>query len=247
MNTLGNRIKQLRKALGMSQQALAHACGWDSQSRIGNYEKGTRQPSLQDLETLASALNVSLPDLVAGRDRSELKLLPDHIQGRVRSEDRSAREYGRSSDKGQPVGSNIGWAKTGTVPVIGSAQLGAEGYFEALPLGSGDGFLNIHSDDPDAYGLKVTGDSLLPRIKNGEFVLVEPNKGFDSGDEVMVKTTSGKSMIKEFIYLRDEMYRLDSINAEHATIHVPQKDVLEIHLVGGILKSSRFLHSSADD
>ncbi|WP_085600698.1 MULTISPECIES: XRE family transcriptional regulator [unclassified Pseudomonas] len=249
MNTLGNRIKQLRKVLGMSQQALAHACGWDSQSRIGNYEKGTRQPNLQDLEIIATALGVSLPDLVAGRDRSELSSLPDHIQGRVRCEDRSAREYGRTSDKGQPVGSNIGWAKAGKVPVIGSAQLGAEGYFEALslPTGSGDGFLNIHSDDPDAYGLKVTGDSLLPRIKNGEFVLVEPSKGFDSGDEVMVKTTSGKSMIKEFIYLRDGMYRLDSINAEQATIHLPENEVIQIHLIGGILKSSRFLHSATDD
>ncbi|WP_072444108.1 MULTISPECIES: XRE family transcriptional regulator [unclassified Pseudomonas] len=248
MNTLGNRIKQLRKATGMSQQALAHACGWESQSRIGNYEKGTRQPNLQDLEILATALGVSLPDLVAGRDRSEIESLPEHIQGRVRSEDRAVREFGRSSDKGQPVSSNIGWAKDGTVPVTGNAQLGNEGYFEelALPPGHDDGYLNIHSDDPDAYGLKVTGDSMLPRIKNGEFVLIEPNKSFYSGDEVMVRTTSGRTMIKEFIYLRDGMYRLDSINGLHAPIHVPKEDVLDIHLVGGILKSSRFLHNSAD-
>lgn len=118
MNNLGNRIKQLRKALGMSQQALAYACGWDSQSRIGNYEKGTRQPNLQDLETMAGALGVSLPDLVAGRDRSELNSLPEHIQGRVRSEDRLTRDYGRSSDKGQPIGSNIGWAKMGKSPLL---------------------------------------------------------------------------------------------------------------------------------
>lgn len=85
---------------------------------------------------------------------------------------------------------------------------------------------------------------MLPRIKNGEFVLIEPNKSFYSGDEVMVRTSAGRTMIKEFIYLRDGMYRLDSVNAEHESVHIPEQDVLEIHLVGGILKSSRFLHSS---
>ena len=53
-------------------------------------------------------------------------------------------------------------------------------------------------------------------------------------------------MIKEFIYLRDGMYRLDSVNAEHAPIHIAESDIMEIHLVGGILKSSRFLHSTAE-
>lgn len=249
MNTLGLRIKQLRKAKRLSQQALAFACGWESQSRIGNYEKGTRQPNLEDLEKIAHALGTTLPDLVAGRDRSELDTLPEHIQGRVRSEDQLVSNWGRSSDKNQPVSSNVGWAKKGIVPVLGSAQLGNSGYFEALdfPQGHGDGYLQIHSDDPDAYGLRVLGDSMLPRIKNGEFVLVEPNKSFVSGDEVMVRTTSGRTMIKEFIYLRDGMYRLDSVNAEHATIHIDQKDVETIHLVGGILKSSRFLHSATDN
>ncbi|MBF6036199.1 helix-turn-helix domain-containing protein [Pseudomonas sp. P155] len=247
MNTLGLRIKQYRKAKGMSQQALAYACGWESQSRIGNYEKGARQPNLQDLEKISAALGVSFPDLVAGRDRSEIESYPDVIQGRVRSEDRLVAQYGRSRDKGQPVSSNIGWAKDGKVPVLGNAQLGNEGFFEALdfPPGHGDGYLNIHSDDPDAYGLRVTGDSMMPRIKNGEFVLIEPNKNFYSGDEVMVRTSSGRTMIKEFIYLRDGMYRLDSVNTDHESIHLPEQEVEEIHLVGGILKSSRFLHSAA--
>lgn len=247
MNPLAVRLKKLRKAKGLSQQQLAHACGWESQSRIGNYERGTRQPNLQDLETLASALGVTLPDLVSGRDRSELGSLPDAIQGRVRAEDRLTRDHGRSKDIGHPVSSNVGWAKQGRVPVVGNAQLGNEGYFEALdfPPGHGDGYLSIHSDDPDAYGLRVSGDSMLPRIKNGEFVLIEPNKSYCSGDEVMVRTSAGRTMIKEFIYLRDGMYRLDSVNAEHDPIHIAEKDVEEIHLVGGILKSSRFLHDSA--
>ncbi|RON34419.1 phage repressor protein [Pseudomonas frederiksbergensis] len=247
MNTLGSRIKQYRKAKGMSQQALAYACGWESQSRIGNYEKGARQPNLHDLQKIATALGVSFPDLVAGKDRSDIESYPDAIQGRIRSEDRLVADFGRSKDKGQPVSSLVGWAKDGKVPVLSNAQLGSEGFFDTVELspGQGEGYLNIHSDDPDAYGLRVMGDSLMPRIKNGEFVLIEPNKRFYSGDEVIVRTSSGKAMIKEFIYLRDGMYRLDSVNTDHETLHLAESEVEEIHLVGGILKSSRFLHSAA--
>jgi len=248
MNTLGQRIKQLRKAKGLSQQALAFACGWESQSRIGNYEKGTRQPNLDDLEKLAHVLGISLPDLLAGRDRSELETLPDDIQGRIRAEDRQVGNWGRSGDMDQSITSSVGWAKKGVVPVAGNAHLGKEGYFEVaeFPPEQRKGCIKIHSDDPDAFGLRVMGDSLLPRIKNGEFVLIEPNKPFLSGDEVMVRTKSGQTMIREFIYLRDGMYRLDSLNAEPVPLHIAQSDVEEIYLVGGILKSSRFLHSASE-
>lgn len=221
----------------MSQQELAIACGWESQSRIGNYERGTRQPNLQDLEKLARSLGVTFVDLVAGQDRLGCNLLEN--QGTI-----FVKDHGPAIDKDKDSPERAGRAKEGRVPVVGYAQLGNEGFFEALdfPPGHGDGYLNIHSDDPSAFGLRVTGDSMLPRIKNGEFVLIEPNKNYFSGDEVMVRTSAGRTMIKEFIYLRDGMYRLDSVNAEHAPIHIAESDVMEIHLVGGILKSSRFLH-----
>lgn len=214
METLGQRIKHLRKSRGLSQQLLAEACGWSSQSRIGNYESDLREPSLADLLLLAPALGVSIAELAGGQAPA------------LSTADTLA----------------VGHARGGAVPVVGHAQLGTQGYFEEIdfPVGHGDGYLRIHSDDPNAYGLRVTGDSMHPRIKNGEYVLIEPNKSFHAGDEVMVRTLDGQAMIKEFIYLRDGMYRFDSVNQNHPPIHIPQDNVSKIHLVGGILKSSRF-------
>lgn len=63
MNTLGSRIAHYRKQKGLSQQALANECGWESQSRIGNYERDTREPSFEDLRRIAKALEVSVNDL----------------------------------------------------------------------------------------------------------------------------------------------------------------------------------------
>lgn len=50
---LGDRIKQARKAAGLTQAQLAALCGWDPPSRLGNYEQGTREPSLADLRLIA--------------------------------------------------------------------------------------------------------------------------------------------------------------------------------------------------
>lgn len=67
METLGTRIFALRKQHGLTQRELGELCGWDgpsAQARIGNYEKGTREPSIGDLRILASSLHTTIAHLV---------------------------------------------------------------------------------------------------------------------------------------------------------------------------------------
>jgi transcriptional regulator with XRE-family HTH domain len=66
MNELAERIKRARKKAGMSQAQLAEACGWKSQSRVGNYEAGTREPTFADITAMAAALSVEESDLLIG-------------------------------------------------------------------------------------------------------------------------------------------------------------------------------------
>lgn len=66
MKTLGSRIAHYRAAAGLSQASLAKACGWASQSRVGNYERDTREPNLEDIATMAKALGVSASQLLTG-------------------------------------------------------------------------------------------------------------------------------------------------------------------------------------
>lgn len=67
METLGKRISRLRHSKGLSQTALAIACGWDNgQARIGNYEHDKREPNISDLRTLAVALDSTLLELIEG-------------------------------------------------------------------------------------------------------------------------------------------------------------------------------------
>lgn len=64
MNTLGSRIKHFRSKKDLSQRALAKACGWDSQSRVGNYEVDTREPTIGDIKLMAKHLDVTILDLI---------------------------------------------------------------------------------------------------------------------------------------------------------------------------------------
>src|SRR5690348_17905877 len=52
----GATLKRLRKAAGLTQDQLAAACEFGSQSRIGNYEAGRGLPSIPDLLTMARVL-----------------------------------------------------------------------------------------------------------------------------------------------------------------------------------------------
>ncbi|AYN26432.1 LexA family transcriptional regulator [Buttiauxella sp. 3AFRM03] len=65
---IGERIKALREAKGLSQVQLAKQCGWAAPSRLGNYELGTRKVSADDALLLANALGVSPAKILFGDD-----------------------------------------------------------------------------------------------------------------------------------------------------------------------------------
>lgn len=61
----GARIRELRKAKGLSQEDFAHVCEFD-RTYISGIERGNRNPTLKALEILANALDVSIEDLFKG-------------------------------------------------------------------------------------------------------------------------------------------------------------------------------------
>jgi len=61
----GNRLRQLRKAKGFSQEAFAAECGLD-RTYISGIERGKRNVSLRNLEVIAKALSMSLAELMKG-------------------------------------------------------------------------------------------------------------------------------------------------------------------------------------
>ncbi|MEH3508258.1 helix-turn-helix transcriptional regulator [Enterobacter asburiae] len=126
------------------------------------------------------------------------------------------------------------------VPVLGNTQLGNGGFWTDMqyPVGNGDGHIRWPSYDADVYALKCVGDSMVPRIKEGEFVIIEPNHDYHPGDEVLVVTEQGEVMVKTFLFERDGFYHLLPVNENHAPIRLPKSSVTKIQYIAGIAKSS---------
>lgn len=60
---LGNNIKRLRLAAGFSQAKLSEACGWiGDNSRVSNYERGKREPRIDELTRMAEVLGIEIAD-----------------------------------------------------------------------------------------------------------------------------------------------------------------------------------------
>lgn len=126
------------------------------------------------------------------------------------------------------------------IPVVGTAKLGDDGNYCELeyPVGHGDGRIDWPSRDPNAYAIRCKGDSMKPRIKHGEFVVVEPNHPVLPGDEVLVKAKDGRVMVKELAYIRDGMVYLSSVNESHPRISIAYDQLDALHYVAGIAKSA---------
>jgi len=75
---IGLRVREARKAAGLTQVALAERLGRTVES-ISNLERGKSLPSLEGLAAIADALGWRLPDLLSGieaeaPDRERLEL-----------------------------------------------------------------------------------------------------------------------------------------------------------------------------
>lgn len=62
----GQRVRELRRAKGLSQEALALICQLD-RTYIGGVERGERNISLLNIQKIAKALDVSVRDLFQPR------------------------------------------------------------------------------------------------------------------------------------------------------------------------------------
>lgn len=74
--SLGQRLQRCIKALRISQSDLAALCSWEGQARINHYVKDRREPSLNDIRSLAKALKTTPEWLAFGIGRAPSYLRP---------------------------------------------------------------------------------------------------------------------------------------------------------------------------
>ncbi|WP_368655426.1 S24 family peptidase [Castellaniella ginsengisoli] len=149
-------------------------------------------------------------------------------------------EHGFTLREPQPQVEYIGSAPSQRlVAVVGQARLGENGWYDVVQEVGCDGFVEAVSNDPDAYALRVLGDSMFPAIRNGWYVVVEPNHALNPSDFVAVALTDGRKMVKEFLYRTADEVGLQSVNG-NKRLTVPLAEIATMHPIGSLVSPGKY-------
>ena len=211
--SLGQNIRRLRWEAGIqTQKALAELLGVP-QPQVSDWEND-RYSVLETLTLvkIAKGLRCSVDQLLVGVD-------PDYDR---------VRETGGVVSV-EPARVDFSVETPADIPVV------AEG--DASPAGvTWDGrkreqtgivqWVSRPGDlrDPNAYGVQVRGNSMVPAYRPNTIAIVAPSRRVQDGDEVYVQLASGERLIRLAQTARGG-YLLQSYNHAYRTLLVQRKDV----------------------
>ena len=116
-----------------------------------------------------------------------------------------------------------------TVPMLGMAQAGLDGFFDdaGLPIGDGWEQTELPRTKETLLSLRVTGDSMAPLYREGDRIIVDREASdVRKGDRVVVRTTGGETLAKEVTGLTARTVTLASVNPAYEPRVVPRKDIV---------------------
>ena len=116
-----------------------------------------------------------------------------------------------------------------TVPMLGMAQAGQDGFFDDAGLPVGDGWEQTELPRPKEtlLSLRVTGDSMAPVYREGDRIIVDREASdVRKGDRVVVRTSGGETLAKQVAGLTARAGTLASINPAYEPRVVPRKDIV---------------------
>ena len=116
-----------------------------------------------------------------------------------------------------------------TVPMLGMAQAGQDGFFDDAGLPVGDGWEQTELPRPKEtlLSMRITGDSMAPVYREGDRIIVDRDASdVRKGDRVVVRTTGGETLAKEVAGLTAKAVTLASINPAYEPRVVARKDIV---------------------
>jgi phage repressor protein C with HTH and peptisase S24 domain len=175
-----------------------------------------RMPSdVRDKLEYAEAENKKLRQLFKG-------LMQDkHQAGRLK--ELGAKEMLKSEQQGLPLSAGR------LVPIINKVSAGYPADFNDLdyPVGVADDYVrcpDLH--DPNAFAVRVVGDSMEPKFKEGDIVVFSPAIEPKSGDDCFIRfSTPHETTFKRVFFESNDMVRLQPRNEKYPPAIVEGKRI----------------------
>lgn len=203
-----NNIKKYRLKAGMKQIELCNILGI-SQGALSGWENGRYEPDIKSLDKMAELFNISVDELL-GREDSHHNEKPTRKKG-IR------------------------------IPVYGDTAAG-------VPILAIEDY---DSDDPDDWeeiteemarggeyiALRLKGDSMEPRMKTGDVVIVRLQPDVETGDIAIVRVNGDSATCKK-IKKTPEGIMLISNNPNYEPMFYSRREIeeLPIAIIGKVVE-----------
>ena len=201
---LGEIIKKYRKENNLSLRAFASKCGL-SYTYISMLEKNIdyrtgkpSAPTLDSVKYISNAMGIPIDDL--------LKMLDDEQEFKL-NEDVS------------PNNLSI-------IPILGTVKAGYDWLAEENIVD----YITLKEKIPNVkeyYALKITGDSMLPLLSEGDLVIVHDQDDVESGQTAVVLINGEEATVKKLIKT-NEGIELHSMNPYYPVKKFTYEDMKSI-------------------
>ena len=196
------RLKQLRKEMGLSQKSLSEHLGVTQQA-VGKWETGRSSPDPATLARLAELLETSADYLL-----------------------------GISEQPAEPAAPSLPYGES-PIPVIGTVRAG----YGSLAFEEDYGVEYAYVKDPESYFyLVVKGDSMEPRIQDGDLALVHRQPTLENGDLGVMVFGEGEGTLKKYIQ-RGNAVILQPFNPAYEEKVIRGEELNQLFIAGKVVET----------
>lgn len=206
--TIGEKISARRKELKLTLEDVGNAVGV-GKSTVKKWETG----------------------YIANMRRDKISLLAKVLQ-------MSPSEFVDNDEQYEPsnISYIIGSKNMYQVPVFESVSAGFGAYasndiIDYIPV-----IITNPADVEDTIAVKVTGDSMYPKIEDGDIIIVRRQTSVDSGDIAVVLLDNDEGLVKKVVY-GPTWIELQSINEAYPVQRFDGAEVTRLRVVGKVIGS----------
>lgn len=140
-------------------------------------------------------------------------------------------------DLSEPVSKVISVPKAIRIPVLGRVQAG-------IPIDAQEEIIDWEEITPDMalsgdyFGLRINGDSMQPRMIEGDVVIVRQQSDAESGDVVIALVNGSDATIKKLIKFENGGIALVAYNPLYEPLQYSEKDIasLPVQIIGKVVE-----------
>jgi repressor LexA len=215
MKSLAQRIREARLAKGLDQARLAAKLDIATRT-LQRWEQGEQVPDSHYLMRLAKAMGVAPHWLLTGEGPQyarayapEPKVLPLPVN-----------QYKK--------------LKLISLPLLSSVPGGAPKFI--FHPDYVEKYITVDDvNDPNAFALEVKGNSMAPRIEDGDIIVVSPKLEGKNGDICVVRVNDEDTVKR--VKINHEFVQLIPLNPEYEPMVVRKRDVVFIWRVVKVIKN----------